>query len=63
MTPDQQARSEAARVLGLASAKKATEKRLAKWAALGIDPTVAERIYMSGYQCAYQQMRRKERGE
>lgn len=45
---------------GAKTGAKATAKRLAKWAALGIDPDLGERIYLSGYMCAAQQLRRKK---
>lgn len=45
---------------GIKTGAKATAKRLAKWAALGIDPDLGERIYLSGYMCCAQQLRRKK---
>lgn len=48
-----------ARKGGLASAKKATERRLAKWAEWGVDPVVGQRIYDAGYACRVAQERRQ----
>lgn len=46
-----------------ASARIARAKRIAFWTKEGVPYELGLRIYMAGFQCAYQQRRRKKQRE
>lgn len=48
---------------GRCSGEKATERRLKKWAELGVSPEVGQKIYTAGYNCRVAQERRKAKTE